>query len=293
MPKTTPTAAEQPRPDVEPIDAAPENTETRPAVPDSQPDSAPADDRDSLSVPVNDILDNVTEPSANIDHIIGEANSDEQPQKPTPEKSAPSMTGSARVDGFGRPFDAAIHVTDDAGEPVLTKSGKLKCRPGCGLGGRGNKGANREAGPRSQVGGPAGGPGAPTDAVRREHTRAAAVAAVETVGTLGRMLGGEEWAFIRDESRGIDERSAGVDAFAQYFEAKGIEDIPPGVALAIWAMAYAGPRFAAPKTRGRLKLAGAWIKTKWPFKRRNKGKHTDAARTDSRDDRKRENDAGD
>lgn len=224
---------------------------------------------------MNKTNDNVTTDSENLsmdpaDEIIGNA----------PEPSISSDETVRSIDATvsnagGETFDPEIHATDASGNPLKTASGKYRKKPGR------KKGVDYSAENRSTT------PKAPNeiagDIARNNSRHAAAIAAVETVQVIGRIIGGEEWAYIKNDQFGIDERASGIAAFERYFEAKNIDDLPPGIALSIWGVAYCAPRFAAPKTKNRLGLAVAWFKSKL-----SRNKHN-GARTDIRNDRKREN----
>jgi hypothetical protein len=87
--------------------------------------------------------------------------------------------------------------------------------------------------------------------------RVAAEAACAVTFTVGMTLGGEEWQPSKDEHATL------AQAFEAYFRAKGCVDVPPGVALTIALLSYAGPRFTKPKTQGRLQKLRMW----WAQKR--------------------------
>lgn len=65
-------------------------------------------------------------------------------------------------------------------------------------------------------------------------------------------LGGDEWRPMYDEKLGIDEGAQLEGAFADYFESKEMNDIPPGIALCVVVGAYTLPRLTMPKTQTRL-----------------------------------------
>ena len=152
-------------------------------------------------------------------------------------------------DRFGnRGFDPTNHVTGPDGKPSLTKNSKLRNRPG-------RKSSQSIVGSidNNKQGKQDSGQGDP---------RQAAVHTVNMIEAIGTTIAGDEWKFIADEKLGIDERTNGFDAFEQYYRAKNIGDFPPGIALAIWALGYAVPRFTMPKTKSRLSKFGTWIKIK-------------------------------
>lgn len=57
---------------------------------------------------------------------------------------------------------------------------------------------------------------------------------------------GDEWVAQKDEAEYI------CASFVDYFEAKGMTDIPPGFALCIALLAYAVPRVTMPKTQEKI-----------------------------------------
>jgi hypothetical protein len=90
------------------------------------------------------------------------------------------------------------------------------------------------------------------DAQNRMQARASGTMAANLVLQIGIVAGGEEWHPRRDEQSGLDEKMMLENAFADYFEATGKTDIPPGMALTVAIGAYALPRFTMPKTQSRL-----------------------------------------
>ena len=139
----------------------------------------------------------------------------------------------ALLDSAGTVFDPAVHATTRDGTPSYTKSGRFrKVRKPKGTA------ANDES---------------PED--RRYRTAAeGTVAAIEMLAT---MVGGEAFAYIKDRKAGIDERASGIDAFSAWYESRGIEDFPPGIVVAIWAITYCAPRFAHQPVRDRFKKIGS------------------------------------
>ena len=139
----------------------------------------------------------------------------------------------ALLDSAGTVFDPAVHATTRDGSPSYTKSGRFrKVRKPKG------SAANDET---------------PED--RRYRTAAeGTVAAIELLAT---MVGGDAFAYIKDRKSGIDEKASGIDAFAAWYESRGIEDFPPGIVVAIWAITYCAPRFAHQPVRDRFKKIGS------------------------------------
>ena len=143
------------------------------------------------------------------------------------------------VDVWGRAFDPLIHLTDEAGAPLKTSNGKLRVKRGKGI-----KKSTVAAVDKGVV-----------------YTQTG-VATAEIIFLTSIAVGGEEW------SPSEDERLYMSHAWAEYFKAKGIKDLPPGYILATALIAYAVPRFAQPVTKSRLNRLFGWLKRK--FKRGSK-----------------------
>lgn len=156
-----------------------------------------------------------------------------------------------KVDSDGNPFDPSIHVTDSEGNPVLTSTGKLRKRPG-------RKGG-AASGARSQVSAPS----ATTQFSGQDKTRASGVQTARMMTGVAVMLGGDEWRPMKSKEHGIDEQASLEEAFADYFEAKEMDDIPPGLALTMVMLSYAAPRFAMPKTKSRVSKVKDWFAAKY------------------------------
>ena len=160
-------------------------------------------------------------------------------------------------DRQGLPFDPAIHKVNSAGEPTTTKLGKLIRKPGRKPG----SGAGQSTLSKGDT-------KASTQDSGQNARAIAAAATVDSIGTLGGMLGGSEWLFQTNKEQGIDERQRGIEAFEQYYTAKGIDDIPPGVIVLAWVVSYATPRImGGEQTRSKLARARDWVLSK-VFKRR-------------------------
>jgi len=191
----------------------------------------------------SDLVENMPEPQ---EHAILEEQEKLKASGGEPAKKPGTVSDGPR-DPQGNSFDPAKHQSNSDGTPKLSpKTGRLmKLR--------------KPRAARSSVAQPDAPLQGGGEAVQ---TRMAATATIESIGMLGRMLGGEEWAFVRSVEHGIDEKASGIDAFDQYYTAKGVTDIPPGVIIAIWALSYIGPRLAMPTTKSRMQLGWAWVKNK-------------------------------
>lgn len=161
-------------------------------------------------------------------------------------------------------FDPSYHVSDKDGNPVLTKTGKFRKKPGRNSAGKsGTGGLNYPE------------PPAP------DNVGLAAETAAAIYINSGVVIFGPEW--LPD---GHGEKEGLVDAFRAYLDAKGIDDIPPGLALSIAMMGYAAKRLYMPETQTRLSRIILWVKLKAGMVKYN------ASRNDTRSDRMRENDTG-
>lgn len=147
----------------------------------------------------------------------------------------------------GTAFNPSIHATGADGGPVINADGSFRKRRGVG-----------KSSPQSRVGGKKNSAGDSAAAAAKAAATAAGTALAQLTFVSGVIIGGEEWAPRKDASSGLDEAAMMTDAYAQYCAAKGITDIPPGWALTVALLAYAGPRFAMPHTQSRMAKVKAW-----------------------------------
>lgn len=165
-------------------------------------------------------------------------------------------------------FDPAIHVSDKEGNPVLTKTGKFRFKPGRKSGQSRTSGINIPQ----------------TDAADEdeEKIRLAAQTAAAIYINTGVVTFGPEWL----PDRAANEQEGLSEAFYQYLKAKGITDIPPGLALAIALSGYAAKRMYMPQTQTKMQRFILWVKLKLGRAKLH------ATRNDFGANRVRENDAG-
>jgi len=147
---------------------------------------------------------------------------------------APPPDDDVLLDSSGTAFNPEIHQTKRDGSPSYTKSGRF----------RKVRRANASASP-------------PETEPEDRRYRTAAEGTVAAIEMLGVMLGGDAFRYIKDKKAKIDERAAGIDAWAGYFESHDIDDFPPGIVVAIWALTYAAPRFGDPTVRKRFSALGS------------------------------------
>lgn len=188
---------------------------------------------------------------------------------------APASAGAGPKDNKGRSFDPLLHE-NDGGKPRLSSTGNLRCwRGGAG---KGQRAANSRLGgiPPAGSAGPAPAPGPDIEA--KIQSTAAVVS--QMIFVIGQSVGGEEWA--PKTTNGMDERAMMHGAWAEYFRAQGIVEIPPWAGLALVMGSYVGPRLFMPKTRTRVQAAKEWLYGtigRWKA-RRNSARRTDSMRRD-------------
>jgi len=181
------------------------------------------------------------------------------------------------TDSAGTVFDPKLHAVSGDGEPSITPSGKFRKRRGV------SKVSMTNAGLQEQQ----------QTAENKAAARAAGqLAADMLVGSAVTMLG-DEWIPVGtsgdQEPIKFDEHANLRRAFGDYFEAKGIHDFPPGIALSIAMTSYIMPRVAAgPETKTKLAKAKIWLVEK--FNSIKKGRENNATQPDSGNDRERKDD---
>lgn len=164
-------------------------------------------------------------------------NGHRSPHSPSHE---PPPVDVRQTDAAGDYYDPAIHMTDENGQPKLTKTGRYRKRPG-----------------RSASGTTAG--TSPREAAVRASCREMGKLSAHSVFLVGQTAFGEEWKPVVDNELGINEPENMTTAFAAYYEATGYRDPPPWVILAIALGSYAAPRIPKPKTQSRIKRISQWI----------------------------------
>jgi hypothetical protein len=145
-------------------------------------------------------------------------------------------------------FDPSIHEADGSGNPIQNLDGSYRRK-------RGRKPGQSYDVSRVENSSP--------ETVGSASPKTVAIATVETILTLGRTIGGEEWAPLKDKTLGVDERAQMVQAFEAYYRESGTIEMPAWIGVAIAVGAYALPRTAQPVTQSRLKKIGGWFKRKF------------------------------
>jgi len=188
----------------------------------------------------NETPEPITQPNVDIDAMLDEITASMQP--PSPDLDiAPELVSvqgdipdDVYTDATGAVWDKTQHATGSDGKPIYTARGLFRKR-------------------RSYSGAV---PLSPTANACRKAGRLAAIAFAQT----GVAVFGEEWQPIVNDNE--NEREMLECAFADYFEAKGITDIPAGLALTIALGGYSIRRLGKPQTKSRLAKAKDYIKGK-------------------------------
>lgn len=211
---------------------------------------------------------------------------------PAPEPTKGKLE-KGKTDKYGYEFDIKFHKADKEGHPIFNKNRYLAMKPG-------NWSRKRIEKPKSQIKRikkekPISHVGTKSDSETQPDPlpeakkgissgQAGKIAADHTV-LIGMMIGGDEWTPLSIPDKGIDEHGMLTEAYADYFKANGISDIPPGAALLLALAGYIVPRLAMPKTQKKTKNIFTWLKIKiWSLK--------NGTWFNTRNDRKRENDTG-
>jgi hypothetical protein len=157
-----------------------------------------------------------------------------------------SDTQTGDADSAGEVWNPAVHSTGADGKGIKTAKGTWRRRRGAGTAPRSSKvykpadNAAAEAAQKAQE-------------VAAASARAAGCAIASSVFMIGRAFGGETWKPTPDEV------SANNDAWTAYCLAKGIHDFPPGLAVCICTLGYAGPRLFTPETKQRAGTIKQWF----------------------------------
>lgn len=173
-------------------------------------------------------------------HAVEAAREAQTPaEAPTP--TADGAPRKGETDFKGRTFDPRLHEVHADGKPAINRDGFIKCFRGKPAGTVSDTPA-RPAQARSKVdptGGKAAAPIPPPDQSAQIDTSATAFTGMFL--TAATLVGGEEFAPESGEPEAIKS------AFAQYFAAKGVVDVPPGVMLGGVMVMYIAKRWNAPK----------------------------------------------
>jgi hypothetical protein len=217
----------------------------------------------------DEIAENLNDQRSEVADYIQDAKPSEfAPVKP---QDAVNIAGQAEV------FNPAIHAVDKDGKPKMTLLGKFRRKRVVSHVAKGLPGAK----PIGVVNGSLG--------TNEGQRKMAAKVATDGTFSLGMLLGGASAKPIIDHKIGVDEHQQMFFAWDNYLAAKNINDIPPGVALAIGLSGYAMRVAMLDATR--QKTQGFWGKIKDKIVNVKVKKHY-ATQSLSRDDRERENNTG-
>lgn len=180
-----------------------------------------------------------------------------------------SELDKAKADGF----NPEIHQTDARGNPVKTKSGRWAKK-------RGAKPKDfKRPGDKKQA--------------ENDAPKSISMDSIESARMVSEMLEGLSVKLIGDEWQLSEaERAGNISAWAATFDYYGGVKISPPAALALSHMQIIITRAGKPKTASKFKLFGAWMKSKFTFKKSKKEKGESNALSDSRQDVKRKIDVG-
>ena len=139
----------------------------------------------------------------------------------------------------------------------------------------------------------------PNNVADATHDATAAIALAAGTATsltimLGCMIGGSDFAPEKNAlAGGMTDDKFLYQAYFDYCKAKGVSDIPPGVALTAAIMVYVAPRLNKPTTQSRLQKVGGFFIGAWKKFRNRKNNRTilNAAYVDRGNDRERQDNA--
>lgn len=175
---------------------------------------------------LNSVVDDVTGTMPEVQEHAVEAEQNESEK----------FTFTQAKDRYGNAFDPERHRTNEAGEPLYNADGTLKVRRG-----------------RKRKADVAAGFQIPSSV--KPEAAAVGKQISDCIFAVGQMIGGDEWAPVKNAQYGVDEYAQMVQAWTNYADAKDLTDFPPGVAVTVVMLGYAGPRLFLPKTKTRLQKA--------------------------------------
>ena len=225
-------------------------------------DEQPAADLNKLG---DELTDEIPEPQQ---HAIDQAISDASKNPDVPG----AASGSVELDALGVPWDSTQHATGKDGKGVRTEKGTWRKR-------RGLKGSPSHL----NTGAASNKPPEESEEVKNrrlleQQARLAGATVAMLMFRISTGIGGPQFHPRQvqvTENISYDERTVMVDAWGDYFLAKGIVDVPPGVALCGALFMYYGPRFQDPEVRKKSGKVVTWFKNaaQWVyFKFKYRGK---------------------
>ena len=139
-------------------------------------------------------------------------------------------------------FDEELHALGKDGKPRYNKDGSYARKRG------------RKAGAQSS-----GSVETPSASV--VSTEDAAIQSANLLFNLSVFVGGDEWSPTKDEAVCVKT------GFKNYYDARGIVNIPPELGLVIALGMYALPRLNKPSTREKISSLWVWVKDKFAKKK--------------------------
>lgn len=181
---------------------------------------------DNLADLIDDLVSDKPDASPFAQQIMEDENEPANDGGNNGESPAKTTTGNGAGVNESEVFDPMLHCVDASGNPVRTKSGKLRRKRGK---------ANHTAIDTSQ-------------ANQELACKNAAIVTVKSIVLLGYAIGGEEeWKPEENEMIAMNM------AWTDYYMSQGIMNLPPWLGIVIATGAYAAPRLSKPKTSSRLK----------------------------------------
>lgn len=179
---------------------------------------------------------------------VTEANTDTPPESNSPTLSDMTASHAKTYEGF----DPTIHAQNEDGSPKLKTDGSYALKRGRKAGSVAAALPPKNAPQKNAVGEPAivSHPTISIDEAARQSANLVINAAVWTLGEeVGKPLD-------KGEADGLKL------SFKNYYEARGVPDIPPEIGLFIAIGSYIGPRLMHEKSKTKLERIGSWIQTK-------------------------------
>ena len=166
---------------------------------------------------------------------------DKAPRFSPGDNGGASAQDTGPTDSYGRSFDPDLHKTKEGGEPLLTLRGRLRVK----------KGKKPKSDDKSTV-------GTLSSKIEQHEANYKAMGKMATGMMIqgGAAVFGPEYLPRPKSEVGYDERLLLEGAFEEFFRAKEIKDLPPGLALVVAIGAYSLPRKCVQE-----KLQGAVAKT--------------------------------
>lgn len=158
-----------------------------------------------------------------------------------------AQTHAEKHDGF----DAAIHAVNEDGTPKRKADGSYALKRGRKAGRAANALPPKNAANQTVVGEPAN--PSPSISLDEASRQSANLVINACVWTLGNDLGKP---FDKSEAEGLKL------SFRNYYEVRGIPQIPPEIGLLLALGSYIGPRLMTDEGQAKIKAMGQWLRAK-------------------------------